>query len=102
LKATIVELEKELEEAKDNQKVTVRIQNYTPQAIDQLKLTREELILLRFVRAEGVFGPPDELSLSRARLAGDRLSEKGMIDDDEHGMLVTRLGLEWLEHNGLL
>lgn len=101
-KIKIGKLEKELEEAKHNQRVTVRIQNYTPQAIEQLQLSQDEVTLLKFIQREGVFGPPDEMSMSRAQLAGDRLSDKGMTDDDEHGMFVTRLGLEWMERNHLL
>lgn len=102
LKSKIIKLEKELEEAKENQKVTVKIQNYTPQAIDQLELTEDEITLLKFIQAEGVFGPPDNMSLSRAQLAGERLSDKGMTDDDEHGMFITRLGLEWMDHKKML
>ena len=102
LKSKVAKLEKELEEAKENQKVTVQIQNFTPQAIDQLQLSGDEITLLKYIEAEGVFGPPDNMSMSRAQLAGERLSEKGMTDDDEHRMHVTRLGLEWLEHNNLL
>ena len=102
LKKKLKDLEEELKEAKDNQKLTVKIQNYTPQAIEQLKLSEDEVLLLIFTEKEGVFGPPDDISMSRAQLAAARLSEKGLIDDDQDGVHVTRLGLEWMEINKLL
>jgi len=102
LKSKISTLEEELKEAKEGQKVTVRIQDYTPHTIEQIQLSDDEITLLKFIENEGVFGPPDNIGMGRAQLAASRLSDKGMIEDDQDGMNVTRLGFEWMEQNDLL
>jgi len=98
----ISKLEQDLKEAKEGQKVVVSIQNYTPESIEQLKLSQDEVRLLQFIVEEGVFGPPDHMSMNRSQLAGARLSEKGLIDEDQDGTHATRLALEWMDQSNLL
>ena len=102
LEKKVAVLEEQLEDAKKNQKLSVQMKNYSPQEVEQITISDDELILLKFIEKEGVYGPPGEMGMSRAQLAGARLSEKGLIADTQDGMQVTRLGLEWMEKNNQL
>jgi len=102
LKANVLELKKELEEAKQDQKVTVNIKPVTPASLESLELTEDECNLLVQIAEESDCGPTKGMSWNRTTLAGQRLHEKGLIEEDQDGTHPSRLALEWLEKNNRL
>lgn len=102
LKSRVSELESELDNAQQDQNVVVNINTLGRQNPEDIELSDDERDLLIQISEEGDCGPTEATSWNRQTLAGQRLREKGLIEEDQDGTHPTRLALEWLEQNNLL